>query len=321
MKNPTPTIELLIVFFLPAFIFLTLIANDSIPYLFKTLSKKSNNLYNNMCYDSWYGRSFKSLSMITPLLLLRTKTFWAIILLLIPTIMMKKNAIQTPLTSLYISLNAAGLFYLIFNLIPEVKQKCQAARQASSFIFAITSIRASIMHELTGKALFTEANQVITENLFYEIGSKLRNSYYDPSHHPSANTNSIFVYQIPIQQHTSMNNNNAKNMLDVMNQAIENYLSFIEKIKNVTYIEKLELYHAVCFLEEQMNEFKVLCSYPYFPITEVQLIAYVLSAPDKLNYYAQKELPKYVGDRFNLRIKLSKKEITSARELQLKQYF
>lgn len=320
MKNITPTSELFIVYSIPFIMLAILIIIENTPKIINALKEKSKKTYNNMCYDSWFDKSFKSPSFIIPLLLLRTKTFWFIIFLIIPTIMMDENVIQTPLTSLYISLNAAGLFYLVFNLIPEIKQKCQAARQASVFIFSITSTRASIMNELTGRPIFTEANRIITEDLFKEIGSKLRGAYFDPNNRPHINTNNIFAHQIPIQAHTRINYNNAQNIFDVLNQVVEIYTSLIEKIKNITYIEKLELYNSVCFLEGQINEFKTLRNNNFFPVTEIHLIAYILSAPDKLNYYAQNELPRYVGDRFNLRIKLSKEEVRSARKLQVKHY-
>ena len=110
-------------------------------------------------------------------------------------------------------------------------------------------------------------------------------------------------------------------MFDVMRIVVDLYLELIKKAKGVAYIDKLELYDALCFLESEINECKKLMESTIFPITETQLIAYILSAPDKLNYYAQKELPKYVGGRFDLKIKLSKDEINSAKKLNLTHYF
>ncbi|HIF9452884.1 TPA: hypothetical protein ACX6SX_003286 [Photobacterium damselae] len=53
-------------------------------------------------------------------------------------------------------------------------------------------------------------------------------------------------------------------------------------------------------------------------LRENDLVSYFLYAPDKLNFYAQKELPFYVGGRFNLNFEAIKEEAQLARELSTK---
>ncbi len=322
MDYPSPIVELLFALSLPPLAGILYIKTFNIsPMLFEMAEKTIKKAYNKQCYDFWYDNTFKSSARLIPLLLLRTKTFWFIIFLMIPTFTMSKFSETTPFTSLYISLNAAGVFYLVFNLIPELKNRCQAARQSYSFILAIKATRATVMYELTGKDFFTEANRVITKELFLGIGEDLRVKYHQPSLGPIVKTNSIYVKQIPISTHFHHNYINARNMLDVMHELVDLYLDLIKKTKRVAHIEKLELYDALCFLESEINTCKKRMHSPVFPTTETELIAYILSAPDKLNYYAQKELPKYVGGRFDLKIKLSKIEIESARKLNLIHHF
>lgn len=322
MNYPSPIVELLLALSLPPLAGILYIKTFNIsPILFEMARKITKKAYNKQCYIFWHDNAFKSSTRLIPLLLLRTKTFWVIIFSMIPAFTMSKFNETTPFTSLYISLNAAGIFYIIFNLIPELKNKCQAARQANNFISSIKVTRATIMSELTGKFIFTEANRVITKEMFLGIGDDLRAKYHAPSILPIVTTNSIHVMQIPISTQLHINYKGAKNMFDVMRIVVDLYLELIKKAKGVAYIDKLELYDALCFLESEINECKKLMESTIFPITETQLIAYILSAPDKLNYYAQKELPKYVGGRFDLKIKLSKDEINSAKKLNLTHYF
>ncbi|ENO0733334.1 hypothetical protein ACA508_004629, partial [Vibrio parahaemolyticus] len=84
---------------------------------------------------------------------------------------------------------------------------------------------------------------------------------------------------------------------------------------SIPSIEQLNLYDSLNYLEEELEHFSDKLTYT---LNESDLVAYFIQAVDKVNYYAQIEMPFYVGQRYDLRFEPTKDELKVAKRLVTK---
>jgi len=286
------------------------------------IKEKLKSVYSLLIYKSYYDKQFRNEGIAACLLTFVNIQFWITIFIILPVVTLSEESLKNPLVSLYLSLSAAGIFYIVFNLYPEVRQKFRAAKEALPFILKIKGRRAQVLAELmstNGHDFFTEANRFLSKSTYLELIGLLRNKngYTSTPTDPCNPKNGSYIkYSINPPLNILLNRNMAIDSFTVstMSQMCEkiaiNNLRDIRRIKEIHNIESLKLYDALIYLENEMIQF-IEQSYK----DECSLVAYFLQAPDKLNYYAQKELPWYVGNRFDLKFKPTKDERNIAKGL------
>ncbi|RBW66121.1 hypothetical protein DS893_05915 [Vibrionales bacterium C3R12] len=284
------------------------------------------SLYSSMLFDNYYDRTYKNQDVAAAIICLTKKRFWLIVASLVPTLFMTSESLSTPVTGLYISLNAAGIFYIVFNLFPEVKQSFRAAKQALSPLQMIKVRRAWLMQELTGASYFTEANRYLTEDSYIELVNKLRElNGYKATPIPTKGDGQSYsmTYSlshplaIDIKNGFSFSRKPVKTLLDVCNIFVEQNLRDLEKLKAIPNIDLLGIYDSLNYLEAEMSQY---ADKPQQMVMESDLVAYFIQAVDKVNYSAQIEMPFYVGQRYDLQFEPSDIEKGFAKKLVTKFY-
>ncbi|MBV7299695.1 hypothetical protein [Enterovibrio paralichthyis] len=281
-------------------------------------------LYSNLLYEHHYSYTFRNQEIAACVICLTKKRFWLIVLSLFPTAFMSSDSLQSPLVSLYISINAAGIFYIVFNLYPEVRQNFRAAKLAYLLVSKIRKRRAWLYREFFDVNSFTEANRYLTKERFSQIIEMLReaNGYREE---PCGKNGKLIFYKLNPPLDIAIKNreidvigHNVNTLQEACLHIVKDNLRDIQKLKDIPNISSLELFDAISYLEREMELILPRVSTGLF---ENDLVSYFLYAPDKLNYYAQKELPFYVGGRFNLKFEATKEEIKLAQELSTKCFF
>ena len=263
--------------------------------------------YSSMLFDNYYDHTYKNQEVAAAIICLTKKRFWLIVASLLPTLFMTTDSLSVPATSLYISLNAAGIFYIVFNLYPEVKQSFRAAKKALSPLQMIKVRRAWLMQELTGASYFTEANRYLTEDTYMDLVNKLRalNGYKATPVPTKGNGQSYSItysishpLAIDIKNNFTFSRKPVKTLLDVCNIFAEQNLRDLEKLKAIPNIDLLGIYDSLNYLEAEMEQY---ADKPLQMIVESDLVAYFIQAVDKVNYSAQIEMPFYVGQSYYMK--------------------
>ncbi|MUK48268.1 hypothetical protein GNP79_19450 [Aliivibrio fischeri] len=279
------------------------------------------NLYSKLLYENHHSYTFRNQEVAACVICLTKKRFWLIMFSLLPTVFMSSESLQYPLVSLYISINAAGIFYIVFNLYPEVKQNFRSAKQAYLLISNIRKRRAWLYSEFFDVNFFTEANRFLSKEKFSEIIEMLRkaNGYRTE---PCGNSGKSIYYTLTPPLAIAIKNReinvigyDVQTLQDACVHIARDNLKDIQKLKEIPNISALALYDAISYLEREME---LILPRALTGLYENDLVSYFLYAPDKLNYYAQKELPYYVGGRFDLKFEATKEESMLARELSTK---
>lgn len=280
--------------------------------------------YSSLIFENYYDRVYKNQSVAAVIICLSKKRFWLVIVSLIPTLFMTSDSLASPIGALYVSLNAAGIFYIVFNLYPEVKLSFRAAKQALHPLSMIKARRAWLVNELTGADYFTEANRYLSENTHRKMIELLRkqNGYKETvvkvednvrSGHISYGVNPPLA--IEVKGHFSFSTNEVRTLLEALYVINEQNLNDLQKLKSIPSIEQLNLYDSLNYLEEELEHFSDKLTYT---LNESDLVAYFIQAVDKVNYYAQIEMPFYVGQRYDLRFEPTKDELKVAKRLVTK---
>ncbi|MFA0382408.1 hypothetical protein [Vibrio sp. 10N.222.54.A3] len=300
--------------------------NESGVEIKKKIKNQLASRYSSMLFDNYYDRTYKNQEVSAAIICLTKKRFWLIVASLIPTFFMTSDSLSTPVVGLYISLNAAGIFYIVFNLYPEVKQSFRAAKQALFSLEMIKVRRAWLMKELTGASYFTEANRYLTEDSHIELVNKLRElNGFKVIPVPNKGDGQLYsiVYSlshplaIGIKNGFSFSRKPVKTLLDVCNIFVEQNLRDLEKLKAIPNIDLLGIYDSLNYLEAEMSQY---ADKPQQMVTESDLVAYFIQAVDKVNYSAQIEMPFYVGQRYDLKFEPSDIEKGFAKKLVTKFY-
>ncbi|WP_141709917.1 hypothetical protein, partial [Enterovibrio norvegicus] len=255
-------------------------------------------LYSKLLYEHHHSYTFRNQEIAACVICLTKKRFWIILFSLLPTVFMSSESLQYPLISLYISINAAGIFYIVFNLYPEVKQNFRTAKQAYLLISNIRKRRAWLYSEFFDVNFLTEANRYLSKEKFSEVIEMLRkeNGYKTE---PCGNFHYTLTPPLGIaikNREINVVGYDVQTLQDACVKIAKDNLNDIQKLKEIPNISALELYDAISYLEREME---VILPRSASGLCENDLVSYFLYAPDKLNYYAQKELPFYVGGRFN----------------------
>jgi len=286
------------------------------------IKKKLKFVYSSLLYKSYYDKQFRNEGIAACLLILVNIQFWMTLLIILPILTFKEESLKIPLVSLYLSISAAGIFYIIFNLYPEVRQKFRAAKEVLPFILKIKARRAKVLAELTsinGHEFFTEANRFLSKSKHLELIKMIRkkNGYTETPVDPSNPKQGCQIkysinppLNIPLNRNMTIDRFTVSTMDQMCEKIATNNLRDIRRIKEIPNIESLRLYDSLIYLENEMVQF-IEQSYK----DECSLVAYFLQAPDKVNYYAQKELPWYVGNRFDLKFTPTKDEKNVAKGL------
>ncbi|HIF9500792.1 TPA: hypothetical protein ACX6SY_001946 [Photobacterium damselae] len=278
-------------------------------------------LYSKLLYEHHHSYTFRNQDIAACVICLTKKRFWLIVFSLLPTAFMSSESLQYPLISLYISINAAGIFYIVFNLYPEVKQNFRTAKQAYLLISNIRKRRAWLYSEFFDVNFFTEANRYLSKKKFSEVIEMLRkeNGYRTE---PCGDNGKLIHYTLTPPLNIAIKNReinvvgyDVQTLQDACVHIAKDNLKDIQKLKDIPNISALKLYDAINYLEREME---AILPRAVSGLRENDLVSYFLYAPDKLNYYAQKELPFYVGRRFNLNFEATKEEAQLARELSTK---
>ncbi|TMP70533.1 hypothetical protein CWB76_10150 [Pseudoalteromonas sp. S1609] len=285
------------------------------------IKNKILTCYSSILYEEYYDQTYKNQHLAAALICLIKKRFWLIVLTMFPTLFFfTPNLSSSPVGSLYVSLNAAGIFYIVFNLYPEVQQSFKAAKLANSSLNMIRARRAWLVNEITEAETFTEANRYLTKDTHIELVKKLQSmNGYKATLNPNVKVGKSYKISyslkhplyIDIMNQFHLSPEPVKNLLEVCNVIARDNLRDIKKIKSIPNIEQLVLYDSLIYLEEQMKKWTE-CSHS---ATELMLVAYLIQAVDKINYYAQMEMPLYVGLRYDLKFKPTKDEKEFARKL------
>ena len=300
--------------------------NESGVEIKKKVKDQLASRYSSMLFDNYYDRTYKNQDVAVAIICLTKKRFWLIIASLIPTLFMTSESLSTPAIGLYISLNAAGIFYIVFNLYPEVKQSFRAAKQALSPLQMIKVRRAWLIQELTDASYFTEANRYLTEDTYIELVNKLRElNGYKAIPVPTKNDGQsysityslIHPLAINIKNGFSFSRKPVRTLLDVCNIFVEQNLRDLEKLKAIPNIDLLGIYDSLNYLEAEMTQY---ADKPQQMVMESDLVAYFIQAVDKVNYSAQIEMPSYVGQRYDLQFEPSDIEKEHAKKLVTKFY-
>lgn len=279
------------------------------------------SLYSRLLYKNHHSYTFRNQEIAACVICLTKKRFWLILFSLLPTVFMSRDSLQYPFVSLYISINAAGIFYVVFNLYPEVKQNFRAAKQAYLLISNIRKRRAWLYSEFFDVNFFTEANRYLSKETFSELIEMLRKANGYREELCGDNGKSIHYTLTPPLGIAIKNREinvigfDVQTLQDACVHIARENLKDIQKLKEIPNISALELYDAISYLEREME---LILPRAVSGLLENDLVSYFLYAPDKLNYYAQKELPFYVGERFNLNFEATKEEAKLARELSTK---
>ncbi|WP_442487075.1 hypothetical protein [Halomonas litopenaei] len=295
--------------------------NESGVEIQKKIKDQFASRYSSMLYENYYDRTYKNQEVAAAIICLAKKRFWLIAASLIPALFMTSDSLSSPAAGLYISLNAAGIFYIVFNLYPEVKQSFRAAKQALSPLQRIKVRRAWLMQELTGASYFTEANRYLTKDSYIELVNKLRelNGYKAIPRPTKGDGQSYSItyslshpLAIDIKNGFSFSRKKVNTLLDVCNVFVEQNLRDLEKLKAIPNIDLLGIYDSLNYLESEMAQY---ADKPQQMVMESDLVAYFIQAVDKVNYSAQIEMPFYVGQRYDLKFEPSSIEKEFAKKL------
>lgn len=272
------------------------------------------NLYSKIIYDKWYDHKFRNKHLSAIILMLLDKRFLLVLLIISPMLFYSYQDMQSNIGALYLSFTAAAIFYSVFNLYPDIFDKIRLGQSCYTEISKIQRRRARIVTyflEGNDNAFSEQANRFLTKQRYLEILSLLRskNKYQTKSSEttPNLETSTSLGLKFPFEKGSQ------KTFLEYCIEIASENLDDIKKIKNIPEIHKLNLYNAITYLEKELLRF--LDSSSKNTLNEGDVVAILIQAVDKLSYYSSKELPMYVGNRFNLRFTPTKGEVHAARSL------
>lgn len=271
------------------------------------MKNKILNLYSKIIYDRWYDHKFRNKHLSAMLLMLLDKRFVLVLLIISPMLFYSYQDMQSNIGALYLSFTAAAIFYSVFNLYPDIFDKIRLGQSCYAEISQIKIRRANIViYVLGGNAsVFSEeANRFLTKQRYLEVLSSLT---LKNNHQTKYSVTTSYGLKFPL------NNLSQKNFLEYCTKIANENLDDIKKIKEIPEIHKLNLYNAITYLEKELIRF--LDSASKNTLREGDVVAILIQAVDKLSYYSSKELPMYVGNRFNLYFTPTKGEVRAARSL------
>ncbi|HBW9979140.1 hypothetical protein [Klebsiella pneumoniae] len=256
--------------------------------------------YSKILYKSYYDHTFKSRGFPALLVMVADVRFLIILLVVVPSLWIPYQELQSSLGSLYLSLCAASIFYLVFNLYPDILSKFQPAQHCYDKILMIGVRRKKILkilHDEHSHDWFGEADRYLSKDRYLKILSSLQRIVVEKGNGLSFATDekcNFFEYCLSVAE---------ENIKDI---------KFIKSIPN---INKLDLYDSLIYLEGEMNRYVKAATDKKEIFIDSYIVAYLIHAVDKLNYYSQKELPRYVGNRFRLKFTPTAEEEDLAKEL------
>lgn len=265
------------------------------------------NLYSKLIYDQWYDHKFKNKNIAAMLSMLLDKRFALVLLIISPMLFFSYQDMQSNIGALYLSITAAAIFYSVFNLYPDVYDKFRLGQNCYIEISQIKARRANLVIYLlgiNGNCFSEEANRFLIKQSYLDILSSLRlkNNY-------QANFSTITSSGLKFPLSNQSNTTFSEHCIKIAKENLDD----INKIKNVPEIHKLKLYDAITYVEKELIRF--LDSASKNTLHEGDVVAILIQAVDKLSYYASKELPMYVGNRFTLCFIPSKDEVHAVKNL------
>ncbi len=117
--------------------------------------------YSKMLYKSYYDHTFKSRGFPALLVMVADVRFLIILLVVVPSLWIPYQELQSSLGSLYLSLCAASIFYLVFNLYPDILSKFQPAQHCYDKILMIGVRRKRFLKFFTMNILMTGLARLI----------------------------------------------------------------------------------------------------------------------------------------------------------------
>jgi len=263
------------------------------------------NLYSKLLYKRWYDNKYRNQKIATLLLTIKSKSFLFLMVILTPMLFLKYSELQSNIGAIYLSISAAYVFYIIMNEYPNIYSEMKAAQQSNERIRMIIGRKNNLLLFISGgskSTFFNEANRYLTKEKYLSLINDLRKmSGYKYSNGVISNS---------IGFHFNYDNVDfLSHCIKIANETLQD-ISYIKSIPN---IHRLEIYDAIIYLERELNIFLSQVNKGF--IFEGLFVAYLIQSVDKVSYYSQKELPKYVGNRFNLKFKPTKEEKKTAKEL------
>ncbi|HBS7153165.1 TPA: hypothetical protein MAO86_004423 [Klebsiella pneumoniae] len=264
------------------------------------LRDKLFSVYSKILYKSYHDHTFKKRGFPALLVTFADVRFLIILLIVIPSLWIPYIKLQSSLGSLYLSLCAASIFYLVFNLYPDILSKFQPAQHCYDKISMIGVRRKEILKILQDEHSddwFGEANRYLTKDRYLKNLSRLRCIVAEKGRGLSFRTNDKGVF------------------FDYCLRVAQENINDIKYIKSIPNINKLDLYDSLIYLEREMIRYVRAATERNEMFIDSFIVAYLIHAVDKLNFYSQKELPYYVGNRFRLKFIPTVEEENLAKEL------
>lgn len=263
------------------------------------------SLYSKLLYEKGHDNKYRNQRLATLILTITSKSFLFLMVILTPMLFLKYNELQSNIGAIYLSISAAYIFYIIMNKYPNIYSEMKAAQQSNERIRMIIGRRNKLLLFISGgskSTFFNEANRYLTKEKYLLLINDLRKmSGYK-------NSNGFISYSIGFQF-----DYDGVGFLPHCMKIADETLKDISYIKSIPSIHRLEIYDAIVYLERELNIF--LSQVNKWFICEGFFVAYLIQSVDKVSYYSQRELPKYVGNRFNLKFKPTKEERKAAKEL------
>ncbi|HDL7933625.1 TPA: hypothetical protein PXP81_004175 [Yersinia enterocolitica] len=262
-------------------------------------------LYSKLLYEKWYDNKYRNQKIATLILTIISKNFLFLMVILTPMLFLKYNELQSNIGAIYLSTSAAYIFYIIMNKYPNIYSEMKAAQQSNERIRMIIGRRNKLLLFISGgskSTFFNEANRHLTKEKYLSLINDLRKmSGYEKSNGLISNSIGFhFDYDgVGFLPHC----------IKIANETLKD----ISYIKSIPSIHRLEIYDAIVYLERELNIFLSQVNKGF--VYEGLFVAYLIQSVDKVSYYSQRELPKYVGNRFNLKFKPTKEEKKTAKEL------
>lgn len=262
-------------------------------------------LYSKLLYEKWYDNKYRNQKIATLILTIISKNFLFLMVILTPMLFLKYNELQSNIGAIYLSTSAAYIFYIIMNKYPNIYSEMKAAQQSNERIRMIIGRRNKLLLFISGgskSTFFNEANRHLTKEKYLSLINDLRKMRgYEKSNGLISNSIGFhFDYDgVGFLPHC----------IKIANETLKD----ISYIKSIPSIHRLEIYDAIVYLERELNIFLSQVNKGF--VYEGLFVAYLIQSVDKVSYYSQRELPKYVGNRFNLKFKPTKEEKKTAKEL------
>jgi len=262
-------------------------------------------LYSKLLYEKWYDNKYRNQKIATLILTMISKSFLFLMVILTPMLFLKYNELQSNIGAIYLSISAAYIFYIIMNKYTNIYSEMKAAQQSNEKIKMIIYRRNKLLLFISGgskSTFFNEANRYLTKEKYLSLINDLRkmSGYKNSNGFISNSTGFHFDYDgVDFLSHC----------IKIANETLKD----ISYIKNIPSIHRLEIYDAIVYLERELNIFLSQVNEGF--VREGLFVAYLIQSVDKVSYYSQRELPKYVGNRFNLKFKPTKAEKKTAKEL------